>query len=109
MLEIDKICGILHHPFILEHAYRKIRVGGISHHPLILEHAYRKILNISPGPTEVRKHFLSGFRGGYIQGGLIFRGHFVLVSEYQDLKIHCYMLLMQKKVFLYAKITFILL
>ena len=54
---------------------------------------YRKIPNIRPGLIEVRKHFL----GGYIRGGLtynrgLFGGHFVLVSEYQDLKIHCYIL-----------------
>ena len=40
---------------------------------------YREIPNISPRLIEVRKHFL---------GGLIFGGHFVLVSEYKDLKIH---------------------
>jgi hypothetical protein len=28
-------------------------------------------------------------RGASIRGGLIFGGHFVLVSEYQDLKSHC--------------------
>ena len=37
-------------------------------------------MNISPGLIEVRKHILEG---------LIFGGHFVLVSEYQDFKIHC--------------------
>ena len=48
--------------------------------------SYRKNPNISPGLIEVRKHFL----GDLYSGGLIFGGHFVLVSEYQDLKIHCY-------------------
>ena len=47
---------------------------------------YRKIPNISPGLIEVRKPFLEGL----YSGGLIFGGHFVLVSEYKDLKIHCY-------------------
>ena len=47
---------------------------------------YCKIPNISPGLIEVRKHIL----GGLYSGGLIFGGHFVLVSEYQDLKSHCY-------------------
>ena len=56
---------------------------------------YRKILNISPGLIEVRKHFLGGlYSGGLYSGGLIFGGHFVLVAEYQDLKIHCYMSLL---------------
>ena len=51
---------------------------------------YRKIPNISPGLIKVRKHFLGClYSGGYIRGGLIFGGHFVLVSEYQELKIHC--------------------
>ena len=49
-----------------------------------LEETYRKIPNISPGLKEVRKHFL----GGLYSGGLIFGGH-VLVSQYQDLKVHC--------------------
>ena len=53
---------------------------------------YRKIPNISPGLIEVRKHFLGGL---YLGGGLIFGGHFVLVSEYQDLKIHRYLLLLK--------------
>ena len=47
---------------------------------------YRKILNVSPGLIEVFKHFF----GGLYSGGLIFGGHFVLVSEYQDLKNHCF-------------------
>ena len=47
---------------------------------------YCKIPNISLGLTEVRKHLL----GGLYSGGLIFGGHFVLVSEYQDLKSHCF-------------------
>ena len=47
---------------------------------------YRKIPNISPGLIEVRKHIL----GGLYSGGLIFGGHFVLVFEYQDLIINCY-------------------
>ena len=50
---------------------------------------YRKIPNISRGLIEVRKHFLGGLNpGAYIRGA--FGGHFVLVSEYQDLKNHCY-------------------
>ena len=53
--------------------------------------SYRKIPNISPGLIEVRKHFWGGlYSGGLIFGRLIFGGHFVLVYEYQDLKIHCY-------------------
>ena len=49
---------------------------------------YRKVPNISPGLIEVRKHFLWGlYSGGLIFEGLIFGGHFVLVSEYQDLEI----------------------
>ena len=51
---------------------------------------YRKILNISPGLIEVHKHFL----GGLYSGGLIFRGHFVLVSEYPGLEIHYYISLL---------------
>ena len=47
---------------------------------------YRKISNVSPGLIEVRKPFL----GGLYSGGLIFGGHFMLVSEYQDLKNHCF-------------------
>ena len=42
---------------------------------------YRKIPNVSPGLIEVFKHFL----GGLYSGGLIFGGHFVLVSSCQDL------------------------
>ena len=42
---------------------------------------YRKIPNVSPGLIEVFKHFL----GGLYSGGLIFGGHFVLVSEYLNL------------------------
>ena len=57
---------------------------------------YRKIPSISPGIIEVRKHFLEGLYSGgaYIRGGVIFGGHFVLVSEYQELKIHCYISLL---------------
>ena len=57
---------------------------------------YRKIPNISPVLIEVRKHVL----GALYSAGLIFRGrlivggHFVLVSEYQDLEIHCYISLL---------------
>ena len=47
---------------------------------------YCKIPNISPGLIEVRKHFSRGL----YSGGFIFGGHFVLVSEYQDLKNHCF-------------------
>ena len=54
---------------------------------------YRKIPNVSPGLIEVFKHFL----GGLYSGGLIFGGHFVLVSKYQDLKIHCF--IRQKRYF----------
>ena len=40
---------------------------------------------------ELRKQFLGGlYSKELIFGGLIFGGHFVLVSDYQDLKIHCY-------------------
>ena len=48
------------------------------------------------------QRFVSTFWGVYIRGGgLIFGGHFVLVSEYQDLKNHCFIQLLQaKKVFL---------
>ena len=50
-----------------------------------------------PGLIDIFKHIFWGLHSGgrlysggaYIQGGLIFGGHFVLVSEYQDLKIHC--------------------
>ena len=59
--------------------------------PFVSYFVYRKIPNISPGLIEVRKHFLEGLYSG---GGLIFGGHFVLVSEYQDLKIHCYISLL---------------
>ena len=52
---------------------------------------YRKIPNKSPGHIEVRKHFLGGLYSG---GGLRFGGHFVLLSEYQDFKIHCYISLL---------------
>ena len=54
--------------------------------------AYREIPNVSPGLIKVFKHFLVGLYSGgaYIRGGLIFGGHFVLVSEYQDLKNHCF-------------------
>ena len=45
---------------------------------------YRKIPNISPGLIAIFKHIL----GGLYSGGLIFGGHFVLVSEYPDLKNH---------------------
>ena len=51
---------------------------------------YLKITKISPGLIELREHFL----GAYILGGLIFDGHFVLVSEYQDFKIYCYISLL---------------
>ena len=34
---------------------------------------YRKILNVSPGPIEVFKHFL----GGLYSGGLIFGGAYI--------------------------------
>ena len=47
---------------------------------------YRKIPNVSPGLIEVRKYIL----GGLYSGGLIFGRHFVLMSEYQDLKNHCF-------------------
>ena len=71
---------------------------------------YRKIPNVSSGLIEVFKHFLGAYiRGGLISRGLIFGGHFVLVSEYQDLNIHCYISLLEaRKVFLWAKIIFIL-
>ena len=56
---------------------------------------YRKIPNVSPGLIEVSKHFLAScIRGELIFGGLIFGGNFVFVSEYQDLKIHCYISLL---------------
>ena len=58
---------------------------------------YRKIPNIGPGLIELRKLFFGGLylggayiRGGLYSGKLIFGGHFVLVSEYQDLKNHCF-------------------
>ena len=72
---------------------------------------YRKIPNVSPGLIEVFKPFLGGlYSGGLIFGGLIFGGHFVLVCEYQDLKIHHNISLLEaKKVFLWANITFTLL
>ena len=46
---------------------------------------YREIPNISPRLIEVRKHFLGG---AYIRGGLIFGGHFELVSENQNFEIY---------------------
>ena len=54
--------------------------------------AYCKIPYISPGLIDTRKHFiLEGYiLRAHIWGGLILGGHFVLVSKYQDLKIHCY-------------------
>ena len=58
----------------------------------ILGAIYCKIPNISLELIEVRKHFFLG-RGAYIRGEAIFggdEGHFVLVSEYQDFEIHCY-------------------
>ena len=45
---------------------------------------YRKISNISPGLIDIFKHIF----GGLCFGGLIFRGHFVLVSAYQDFKVY---------------------
>ena len=42
--------------------------------------------NISPWLIEVRKHFW----GGLSLGGLISGEHFVLMSDYQGVKIHCY-------------------
>ena len=56
---------------------------------------YRKTPNISPGLIDIRKHVWGAYiRGGLYSGGLIFGGHFVLVSEYQDFKIHCYISLL---------------
>ena len=49
-----------------------------------IDKIYRKIPNVSPGLIEVRRPFL----GGLYSGGL--GGHFLLVSEYKDLKIHHY-------------------
>ena len=43
---------------------------------------YRKIPNKSPRLIVIRKHIL----GGLYSGGLIFGGHFVLVSVFQDKK-----------------------
>ena len=49
----------------------------------------------SPGLITIRKHIVGGlYSGGLYLGGLIFEGQFVLVSEYQDLRIHCYILLL---------------
>ena len=65
------------------------------HHYLVsieifLKDKNRRIPNISPGLIEVRKHIWGAYiRGAYIRRGIIFGGHFVLVSEYQDFKIHC--------------------
>ena len=57
---------------------------------------YLKITKISPGLIGLREHFFGLiFWGAYILGGgLIFDGHFVLVSEYQDFKIYCYISLL---------------
>ena len=68
---------------------------------------YRKIPNISPGRIEVCKHSLGGlYSGGLIFGGRAYiRGHFVLVSEYQDFKIHCYISLLQAKKRVYMSIV----
>ena len=78
----------LHTPIELKR--EKIEGSPIKNYKHIFVVIYRKIPNISPGLIEVRKHFL----GGLYSGGLIFGGHLVLVSEYQDLKIHCYILLL---------------
>ena len=67
---------------------------------------------IYPGLINLRKHFFGGLyiRGACIRGGLIFEGNFVLVSEFQDFIILCYISLLQsKKVFLWIRIIFILL
>ena len=67
---------------------------------------YRKIPNISPGLINIRKHLFWGLyswgayirgaciRGGLIFGALVFGRHFVLVSQYQHFKIHCYISLL---------------
>ena len=67
-----------------------------THYRYILKYEqYRKIPKISPGLIEVRKHFWGAYiRRGLYSGGLIFGGHFVLVSEYRDLKIQCYISLL---------------
>ena len=59
---------------------------------------YRKILNISPGLINICKHFLEGlYTGGFINGRLIFGGHFVLVSGYQDLNLWLYVEIIDNK------------
>ena len=57
-----------------------------------IDKIYREIPNISPGLIEVRRPLLGGLYsgGGLYLGELILGGNFVLVSEYKDLKIHCY-------------------
>ena len=61
----------------------------------ISNYRYRKIPNISPVLIGVHKHFWGGlYLEGLIFGWLIFEGHFVLESEYQDLKIHRYISLL---------------
>ena len=71
-------------PFTLSTRFKDLVLTLVIYHTTLLR--YCKIPNISPGLIEMRKHFL---------GGLIFGGHFVLVSEYQDHKIDCYILLLQ--------------
>ena len=56
---------------------------------------YRKIPNTSPGLIDLRKHLLGAYIRGAYNRGLIFVGHFVLVSEYQYFKIiYCYISLL---------------
>ena len=78
----------------------RIMVNKMWYFPLALR--YRKIPNISPGLINIRQHFLGtyirvGGGGGGVglySGSHIFGGHFVLVSEYQDFKVHCYISLL---------------
>ena len=52
---------------------------------------YHIIPNISPALIELRKHFWGGLLSwGLYSGGLIFGGHFSLVSEYENFEIYRY-------------------
>ena len=77
----DAISEKILNSVLKENYVSKIRVWGLflnSYQKFLI---YRKILNISPGLINICKHFW----GGSYSGGLIFGGHFVLVSSCQDL------------------------
>ena len=69
--------------------YELTNTTTIGHFDAIFK-TYHNFPIISLGHIEVRKHFL----GGLYWERLIFGGHFVLVSEYQDLKSYRYISLL---------------